>query len=73
MAKIDELKKDAPELSSIEKLEPCPYCGGEATIIPVQIAKCKKTFFYVVCVQCTAASAPFSTPEAAAAAWNQRV
>lgn len=49
------------------KVKPCPFCGGKSAV--------HKYFskYYAKCKKCGAYSAPYDTPEEAAAAWNTRV
>ena len=49
------------------KLENCPFCGGKAKI-HLYLSK-----YYANCKKCKTFSAPYDTPEQAAAAWNTRV
>lgn len=48
------------------KLEKCPFCGGKAKI-HLYLSK-----YYANCKKCKTYSAPYDTPEEAAAAWNTR-
>lgn len=47
-------------------LEKCPFCGGKAKI-HLYLSK-----YYANCKKCKTFSAPYDTPEQAAAAWNTR-
>ena len=82
---IEPLKSGSADLSAVvhfceyciqnhstEEIEPdielecCPYCGGLAEIIV------GNDCFFVQCAECTSTSGEYSTPEAAADAWNKR-
>ena len=63
----------------IEKLKPCPHCGGEAvfqnyhTVIDDKLFPNKdNSFWYVRCENCRAGSWYYATSWEAAAAWNTR-
>ena len=49
------------------KLLPCPFCGGEATIDGVKIARA-----FVQCVGCDVETPEYGTAKKATAAWNRR-
>lgn len=51
-----------------EKLKPCPFCGGEASINRPS----GRMLFCVVCDDCDANSGYYFTEEDAARAWNSR-
>ncbi|MBQ9564190.1 MAG: Lar family restriction alleviation protein [Synergistaceae bacterium] len=67
-----------------EKLRPCPFCGGEAYVLPPDSRKCCRNAV-TVSVECAICGAkPFKTVmpatatdeemyRAAATAWNRRV
>lgn len=48
------------------KVDRCPFCGGKSRV--------HKYFskYYARCNKCNSYSAPYDTPEQAAAAWNKR-
>ena len=49
------------------KIENCPFCGGKSKVY-AYLGK-----YYAKCIKCKTYSAPYDTPEQAAAAWNTRV
>ena len=51
----------------MEKLQPCPFCGGRAELCGTDETK----IFYVECLDCDF-NGNFDTPEEAIAAWNRR-
>lgn len=54
----------------MEKLKPCPFCGGEAKI--ERIAEEQETLYYAMCICCCATNGAYHSKEKAAAAWNRR-
>lgn len=57
------------EVSTTIKLEPCPFCGGLATMNkdhPTDF------YFYVMCWKCHARTCSEYTEEEAAKNWNRR-
>lgn len=48
------------------KIENCPFCGGKSKVY-AYLGK-----YYAKCIKCKTYSAPYDTPEQAAAAWNTR-
>ena len=48
------------------KIENCPFCGGKSKVY-AYLGK-----YYAKCIKCKTYSAPYDTPEEAAAAWNKR-
>jgi len=70
---------DKGDKKSAKELKPCPFCGGKAELITNYINH-KKTFFYVLCIECNAAAKEYSDnvvfnkagKEQAIAAWNKR-
>lgn len=48
------------------KVDNCPFCGGKSKVY-AYLGK-----FYAKCIKCKTYSAPYDTPEEAAAAWNTR-
>lgn len=58
----------------MEKLKPCPFCGGEAWIITGPLGR----FSYVYCTECRAQGEPFEVraeycaKDEAIKAWNRR-
>lgn len=55
----------------MEKLKPCPFCGGEAFITPI-ITNYYEPRFTVFCKECNAKSKYCKDEESAIAAWNRR-
>lgn len=51
----------------LEKLEPCPFCSGEAVDRPVS-----PQFWTVSCTQCQTEGPPFPSQSEAITAWNTR-
>jgi len=51
----------------MDPLNPCPLCGGEASL--VEIRK-DRSAFYCCCPACDKSTDEYGTPEAAADAWN---
>ena len=49
------------------KLKPCPFCGGEADIIPTGEG------WFVECQECNNMTDIHDTPLAAAETWNRRI
>ena len=55
-----------------EKLKPCPFCGGESTIVVSKYLG--DTFYKPVCVVCGAEiNYQFETRKCCIKAWNRRV
>lgn len=52
------------------KLEPCPFCGGEAKITQACVMQ---PLFCVHCVDCDTSGGHYFTEEDAIEAWNTRV
>ena len=52
-----------------ETLKPCPFCGGQAMITPVDAGFVKYTVF---CSNCGVTFAAYPTEEEAATVWNTR-
>lgn len=52
------------------KLEPCPFCGGEAQIRHPHVMM--TPFYWVECKKCECQSNTYTTKETAAKAWNRR-
>jgi len=50
------------------KLKPCPFCGGEATLIVDSYIKATRI---IVCRKCGSRCTIFRTEEEAIAAWNK--
>ncbi len=48
------------------KIKNCPFCGGKSKVY-AYLGK-----YYAKCIKCKTYSAPYDTPEQAAAAWNTR-
>ena len=63
----------------MDELKPCPFCGGEATIVPHEFySAATNTFkvesYGVMCKKCeTSGYQFFGCEEHAVAAWNRRV
>ena len=57
------------EISSFNKLAPCPFCGSDAKIF----GNDKYSDYFVMCLNCEAASRSFNSREQAAEAWNKRI
>ncbi len=61
-----------------EKLKPCPFCGGRASIravTPVHSSDAKKYGYgdyFVMCENCLTTSNNYNTEERAAEHWNRR-
>ena len=53
----------------MNKLKPCPFCGGEAELVDGWVLK------WVRCKKCSAQLVPFEEPyaEKSIALWNRRV
>lgn len=66
-----------------EKLKPCPFCGGEASIYKfdkgyfvAEVADTARKLnfnFFVGCNNCKTAGYPYKTKRQAIEAWNRRV
>ena len=63
-----------------EKLKPCPFCGGKATIRKVlsvsgSLASSATGYggYFVMCCNCMTTSNNYSTAEICAEHWNRRV
>lgn len=59
----------------MDKLAPCPFCGGEAYVVKHHYGMWdnKPKDFFVICLNCNAASSHYSnTEEKAIEAWNRR-
>lgn len=58
----------------MEKLKPCPFCGGEAIIVHVGRSGSRVTCKYCYCSTAfVSISTIYSCDEKAAEAWNRRV
>lgn len=49
-----------------EKLKPCPFCGGKATINGI-------TLVYIKCTKCGVETVGYREEDEAIEAWNRRV
>lgn len=56
---------------SIEELEPCPFCGGDAELT-VMLLEDGGAAYAVMCLDCRVETSFFTDEEEAAAAWNRR-
>ena len=61
------------------ELKPCPFCGGEARIYPLNISdglrityEFKHPYYRIVCQKCGCVFGDFSIEAQSAAAWNRR-
>ncbi len=54
----------------MERLKPCPFCGGEAEI--VSLLYVPYSIFYVKCKECEISQNPYFEKQDAIAAWNRR-
>ena len=59
----------------MDKLKPCPFCGGnEITIRQIEYAGIIEPRFYAQCRNCFAQTGPgWITEKGAVEAWNRRV
>ena len=55
-----------------EKLKPCPFCGGDAKVLPGSGIFNDQMLWVAICVECKAKSRDFWTQDEAIAAWNRR-
>lgn len=56
----------------MEKLKPCPFCGGEATCIQESTLGGQIILYFVECDDCCARSDRFMKNSVAIEAWNRR-
>ena len=57
---------------SEEKLKPCPFCGGEASVYETGYMYSAPQY-YICCDECGSGIAVFNTEQDAIEAWNRRV
>jgi Lar family restriction alleviation protein len=57
----------------MDRLQPCPFCGGEATVCDVETHGMKTPWKYVLCKDCEAQISWQNTEAEAIASWNQRL
>ncbi len=55
----------------IEKLKPCPFCGGE-DISLVRICNVNNDFYYVTCCNCGIFTVDYDKEWDSIKAWNRR-
>lgn len=53
------------------ELKPCPFCGGEASVLELNGFSMSR--YFVSCDTCSASGDHRETEEAAIEAWNRRV
>lgn len=61
----------------MEKLEPCPFCGGKGMLADVCTSKTsyhpyQRTYRRVLCTVCGASTKPYGTEKKAVEEWNRR-
>lgn len=56
----------------MDKLKPCPFCGGEAKT-GTTLFGIRSGLIFVYCKKCYASSLDYKTKEDAIEAWNRRV
>ena len=74
---ITEIKGcDLPLEANMDKIKPCPFCGGNARISSdteaTKDSQGRLWAFTVVCDKCCASSGLTFKPERAVEAWNRR-
>ena len=59
----------------MDNLKSCPFCGGEASLIPILDGSKDGTVkcYFVICDDCYSQTNDFSTKKEATDAWNKRV
>ncbi len=57
-------------MAEMNKLKPCPFCGGEAVHLRSNLVY---TTTYVSCTKCSARTDYYNTKGWATRAWNRRV
>lgn len=58
----------------MDKLKPCPFCGGEAGFIEPIYVRSEADYPYVIeCSQCGIQTSIYNNQDQAIAAWNRRV
>lgn len=59
---------------TIDKLKPCPFCGGKAAVIKHTFIGYGEDYYQPVCLDCNASKADYRyrTEEDAINAWNRR-
>lgn len=54
-----------------EKLKPCPFCGGNAHVMPSSFVFGEEREWIVLCTKCYAKTLGFRSESTAIAAWNR--
>lgn len=57
----------------MDKLKPCPFCGGEAKVEHEYYSNFTKINYCVSCFSCFSSTFDFDTEQEAIEAWNRRV
>lgn len=58
------------EDENMEKLKPCPFCGGEGEIVSRKPCKTSKTRYYIQCKKCGCKTREFKTVFRSDNKWN---